>query len=314
MVTQPPAGVPAESGAWGTIHKIIKFALHPRKPLARNLDVKTTFPASAVLLFLTVLCGLQAAAPAQPASGNWSVAVGGGALMGPAFPGSSDYQIMIVPSIRVRYGDKFAASVERGITYNFVNTAEFVAGPLLRVDFGREADGKSLFRIAGKRSTALTGFADVSTTLQAGAFVGHRLGRWNSRLELMQGVNGHEAFTSVLSVDYSITAFQPGGPPPPFVLTTGPRLHWGAAKYHNAYFGVDAQAARGSGLRQYEAGSGLTSAGWSGMLVRPLNRRWSLLFLAGYERLLSPASDSPLVREKGSQHQFRSGAFLSYTL
>lgn len=235
--------------------------------------------------------------------------------MGPAFPGSSDYQLMVVPSIRVRYGDKFAASVERGITYNFLNTPEFVAGPLLRVDFGREADGKSLFRIAGKRSTALVGFADVSTTLQAGAFVGHRFGRWASRLELLQGVNGHEAFTGSLSVDYSVTpAIQRGGPPPAFVFTTGPRLHWGSADYHNAYFGVDAAASRVSGLRQYETGSGLTSAGWTGMLVRPLNQRWSVVLLAGYEQLLSQAADSPLVREKGSKHQFRSGAFLSYTL
>ncbi len=268
-----------------------------------------------LLVPMLALGRLASTAAAQPPASGWSVAVGGGMLVGPAFPGASDYQLMVVPSLRVRYGEKFSASVEQGITYALLDTGDFSAGPLLRVDFGREANGKSLFRVAGKKSTALTGFADVPTTLQAGVFVSHRFDHWVSRLELLQGVNGHEGFTGTLSTNYAVTPAGPSGRgAPAYVFTTGPRLHWGGSSYNDAYFGVSPEAARLSGLKTYRAGSGLTSAGWSANYVRPIDRRWSLVIFGGYERLLGDAANSPLVREKGSKHQTRSGVFVSYTL
>ena len=130
--------------------------------------------------------GMTAAeSPRTPA--GWSVDVGGGVLYAPAFSGSEDYQLMAVPALRVTYGYTFFASVGDGVGYTMLAKGNWSAGPLVKYDFGRESDGKSPFRIAGKRSTALTGFADVDGTVQAGGFSQGQMGCLVGQLGITTG-------------------------------------------------------------------------------------------------------------------------------
>lgn len=264
--------------------------------------------------FLNALVGLAlapvlSAQPRPPAEG-WNYAAGAAAIMAPAFPGSEDYQLMLVPSIRVSYGEVFFASVEQGIGYNLVNESGWVAGPLLKFDFGREASGKNPFRVVGKRSQGLRGFEDVDFTFQGGIFVGRESGPWAARAELLQGINGHEGLTGDLSLDHRTvwTGRQPG---PPVIFSTGPRLRWADADYVDAFYGVSPRAALATGLPRYAPDAGLVSLGWGATVVKPLRDRWSLVVLAGYNRLMADAADSPLVRERGSRHQLVTGLVLS---
>lgn len=276
--------------------------------------MKSLYAFIGLTLSLAALsASLQAQAPETAPS--WRVGVGGGSLWAPAFPGSKDYQLMVVPDIRVAYGDTFFASVDQGIGYNFRGELGWVAGPLLKLDFGRNADGKSAFRVAGSRSQALVGFADIDSTLQAGGFVGGRWGDWQARLELLQGLNGHEGFTGSLNLDYNVVMLSAEGRRgPPTILSTGPRLLWGDAGYNDAYFGISSAASLGSGLPSYKAGAGLVSAGWSFSYVRPLGPQLTLIGIGGYDRLMGDAADSPLVQKRGSENQFTVGLFLSWAL
>jgi outer membrane protein len=263
-------------------------------------------------LVSSLLTGLPTTATAGAASTGWTVSVGGGLLAGPAFPGSSDYQVQAVPSVRLAYQDVFFASVEEGVGYNLVNTGPWRVTPLLAVDFGRDADGDSLFRVAGDSSTALVGFADIDTTLQAGVRVTRPLGDWQTSLNVRRGLNGHKGLTAEVAMEKAstVTPGQQGGAGR-WTLVTGPRASWGDGKYNDAYFGVTPAASAGSGLPVYRAASGLVSAGWGLTMIGSLEGDWSMVGFVRYNRLLGDAADSPLVRQRGSADQLSGGLFLS---
>jgi outer membrane protein len=268
--------------------------------------VKITPFWPSLVLFATITIVPAARAAGAPA--GWSVNVGGGALFAPAFPGSSDYQLRALPSVRVSYGDRFAASYEQGVSYIVAQSDRWSLAPLLKVDFGRDADGKGSFVVAGSRSEALRGFADIDTTLQAGARVGFADGAWSGSAALLQGLNGHEGLTLELALDRS-TRLASG-----WVLGTGPRLEWGDRKYNHAFFGVTPAAALGSGLAGYSAGAGINSAGWNLSALCRHDNGWTWIASLGYARLLGDAGDSPLVRVKGDRDQARLGLFVAKRL
>ena len=268
------------------------------------------------VLFLTALMFVTAVS-AQPEndSEEWSFRVGGGAIWAPAFSGSSDYQLMIVPSIRLNYGATFFASLEQGIGYNFEINSEWTAGPLIKFDFGRDADGNSPFRVSGSKSKALVGFKDIDSTIQVGVFAQFDRDSWSTKIELLQGMNGHEGLIADISIDYKI---QLGGseaqPGPPLFITTGPRLRWADADYTNTYYGITAADSLGSGLPTYTAAGGVTSFGWGFSVVMPLSQQMAIVGFAGIDKLVGDAADSPLIIQRGSENQFSGGVFLSYKM
>lgn len=256
-----------------------------------------------------------ATAGAQPSkeADSWSTSVGAGAIWGPAFSGSSDYQLMVVPNIQVNYGDTFFASVGQGIGYNFEVNSEWVVGPLIKFDFGRDADGESTFRVGGDKSTALLGFKDIDSTVLVGGFARFDRNMWSAKVELLQGMNGHEGLIADFSIDYKArfggSEAQPG---PPVFLATGPRMRWASDDYSNTYYGISAADSLGSGLPTYTTSGGVATIGWGVSLVMPLNRQVALIGFAGYDKLMGDAADSPLIVQRGSENQFTTGAFLSY--
>lgn len=292
-------------------------------PAAEALTISFRRPHSlhpsrrAERLGLIMLLTLPGFLPAQvkrpaPTAPAWEIAVGGGMFTAPAFPGASDYQVMVVPDLRVRYGETFSASIDQGARYEFALGDRWTAGPLLALDFGRDQDG-SPFSVGGGTSTALQGFADIDATLQAGAFVHFTQSAWSAELQLLQAVGSYEGLSAELTVNYRTSLGGPvtdGG----LLVLTGPRLRWDDASTQNAYFGVTAAAAVGSGLPVYRASAGLRSVGWSATVLRALSARTQLFALLSYERLAGDAADSPLVRQHGDANQFFGGVFVSWQL
>lgn len=265
-----------------------------------------------------LVLGFLAAAGAAAGAGapaGWVVSVGGGLLSGPAFAGSKDYQLKAVPSVRLAYRDVFFASVEDGIGYNVVNGPDWKIAPVLGYDFGREADGGSTFRVAGKKSPALAGFDDIDSALEAGLRVQRPLGPWNATLDVRRALGSHRGLTVQLATEQAkVVAEGQRGGAGRWMMTTGPRATWGDRKYNDAFFGISPAAATRSGLPIYTATSGLVSAGWGLSFLGSLEGDWSMVGLLRYERLLGDAADSPLVRQRGRADQFTGGLFLSLRL
>jgi outer membrane protein len=260
---------------------------------------------------LSLALALAAVAPSLQAAGapaGWSVSVGGGVLYAPAFAGSSDYQLRALPSVRVTHGDRFAASYEQGVSYVVARSDRWTLAPLTKLDSGRDADGEGSFVVAGGRSDALRGFADIDTTVQAGARLVFSEGAWGATAEVLQGLNGHEGLTLDLALDRSVRLASG------WVIATGPRLGWADRDYNNTFFGVSPSASAGSGLARFSAASGFNTAGWNLTAICRHDNGWTGIGTLGVSRLLGDAADSPLVRLKGDRHQLRFGLFISKQL
>ncbi len=251
----------------------------------------------------------QRAPEAPHEAGGWELSIGGGAIAGPAYLGSDTYELSVVPYVRAAYGDVFFASVQEGVGYNVVNTEDWRAGPLARIDFGREEDGEGPFRIAGDDSDDLAGLGDVDATAELGGFVERTAGPWELSLELRQGLSGHEGFVGDASASYT-TRTRVGRTP--LILSAGPSFRFGDEDYVGAYFGVDADQAAASGYDEFEAEAGIVSYSLNATAIVPVSQRAALTGFAGYTRVAENAADSPIVSVSGDEDQVTLGAFYSY--
>lgn len=244
---------------------------------------------------------------------GWRVTIGAGALYAPTYEGDDDYRLSLLPNVQVQYGERFSASVQDGVSYRWINTERWRAGPIGRVKFSRNEDGDQAFAISGEDTDDLQGLGDVDTSIELGGFIERDWGAFTTGLELRQAVSGHDGLVADLNARWtgrsSIGSF-------PLIWSLGPRARIVDDQYVSAYFGVDAAQSLSSGLPQYEAAGGLYSYGLGASLIAPLDRqnRWSAVLVAGYDRLTGDAADSPLVRERGSPNQASIGLFVARRL
>ncbi len=244
---------------------------------------------------------------------SWTVRTGAGLLYAPAFLGSKDYQMLAVPDLRFAYKDRFFASVQDGIGYNIINKPHWQSGPIAKLAFQRNENGKSPFKFAGTSTKALRGLGDVDTTIELGGYLQYNWRDWSTRLEVRQGINGHNGLINDLNLNYThdiSPLFYKAGPP--LILSIGPHVSAVNQNYNQAYFGVDSNQAQRSGLPEYDAHSGILNYGLSSVLVVPLNYHLSATLIASYDRLADDAADAPLVTQRGTPDQAMIGLFLSY--
>lgn len=264
-----------------------------------------------VITVLAVLGATGAASAQSSQDDGWRVDVGAGGLYAPSYEGDDSYQLSALPSVQVRYGDRFFASVENGVGYNWINTPSLRAGPIGRIKFSRDEDGDKTFAIAGDDTDDLRGLGDVDTSIELGGFVEYELGAITLSAEARQAVTGHEGFVADVSAEWSGRA-NPFGPP--VFWSVGPRARFVDESYADAYFGVDAAQSVASGLPVYSAGGGLHAYGVGASALLPLSEDLAVVTFAGYDRLTGDAADSPLVRLRGSENQASVGVFVSYRL
>ncbi len=268
-----------------------------------------------LLALFTATCLVTTTAQAQdrrPDMDGWQFSVGGGAIFSPNYLGDDAYALSVVPSIRANYGDKFFASVEGGIGYALIDNGMFRAGPLARVEFGRdEAEGGGPFRVVGNDSTDLIGLGDIDTTVSLGGFAEVEMGALTASIKAGQAISAHNGLTGEFGLSYK-TVLRDFGPP--IILSAGPRIEYGDKDYTGTLFGVTAAQSAASGLPSYTASGGVSSYGVSGTAIMPLTRKVTATMITSYKRLSGDAANAPLVQQRGSKDQFFTGIILSYAL
>jgi len=233
---------------------------------------------------------------------GWQMTVGVAPVIAPVYSGSQDYALSIYPDIRLRYEDKFFASIPEGIGYNAILTQNWKIGPLVKLRFGRKEDtGGSPFLVAGE-TDALLGMGDIDPAGEAGGFVEYRTGNFGTRLEIRQGFGGHDGVIGDVNINY----FDRIGP---VRYTVGPRMTLASDRFINTYYGVSASQSAASGYSAYTAGSGLVSMGVGASAVMTLSNSWNVALIAGYDYLMDEANQSPFVE---SANQFSLIGSLNY--
>ena len=251
-------------------------------------------------------CLAQAAAielPRVKPPEGWQITVGVAPVITPVYSGSQDYALSIYPDLRVRYDDRFFASIPEGMGYNAVLTQNWKIGPLIKLRFGRKEDtGGSSFLVAGE-TDALLGMGDIDPAGEAGGFVEYRTANWGTRFELRQGFGGHDGLIGDVNVNY----FNRIGS---VAYTVGPRMTLASDGFTNTYYGVSPSQSAVSGYSPYTAGNGIVSMGVGASAFMSLSSSWKVALIAGYDYLMDEANNSPLVE---SASQFSLIGSLSYS-
>ncbi len=245
------------------------------------------------------IAGAHAADDYNTGVSAWIVTIGGYAAAQPDYEGSDDYEAAFKPIFNIRRegAKEYLELPDDAGGFALIDRGGFRFGPA----FGFRDERNS------SDNRDLRGLKDVDFTFELGAFAEYwPADNLRTRVELLQGVNGHEGFVANFSIDAVLNRGA-------WTFTAGPRLTAVSGEYRDSYFSVSAGESAVSGLDQFEAEGGLQSAGATVSASYRLSERLAVKFYGEYDHLLDDAADSPLVDDRGSESQFTGGVGAAYT-
>lgn len=224
--------------------------------------------------------------------------VGLGPQLFPSYPGADGHVLRPLVDISSARGDtpfEYEAPDE-SFGFALVKRGGFGIGPALAYQGSR------------KPSDVGAPVEKVKGTIEAGAFVQYYLGEnFRLRTEGRRGLGGHDGWVGNVGADFISRDKDE------YVFAVGPRVSWSNGRYQRAYYGVSPQSAVATGLPLYTPDGGIQGVGATSSIHVALTPRWGLYGYAQYERLVSDAGDSPLVRSFGSRNQLSGGVALTVT-
>lgn len=245
---------------------------------------------AAALPFMAMLSPAQAEGVKDH---QYVIDLGGGLMAQPRYPGSDE--TIMVPYPLIAVGKFFVPGY----------------GQIDGENSTRRLTVYPSFNFIGKRdasaSNELEGMKDVDWALEAGLGVSYRYDWIRGFMEIRQGFNGYSGQVAQFGADVIAS------PTEDLEVRFGPRAGWGSQNYMETYFGITAKEADASPVydKSYKADAGFNTVGLAGSATYNLTETWKLHGLAGWDRLIGDAGDSPIVKE-GSENQFYGGAGLTY--
>lgn len=235
--------------------------------------------------------------------GVTNIRVGLGPVVAPAYEGSDDYKIKAAPLISFRYRDLVRVDNNR-IRVNvfgsesLFGSSNFNAGPLLRIDSGRDESD----------SPDLAGLGDVGISVELGLFASYTAGPVRTRLRLRHDVIGGHSGMEIIG-DLGVAIYRSDR------LTVSGTLSstWSDGSYMDSFFSVNAAQALASGLPAFAATSGVKDVSLAFASNYRVSDQWALVGNVGYSKLLGDAKTSPIVAIQGSSSQFVGGLFAVYS-
>ena len=256
---------------------------------------------------LTVFLLAPVAALAQPAEpkGDWSLRIGGAALMAPSYEGSDRFKARPLPLVDLNWRDTVFLDTRRGLGANVFKMTDpqgrgaLKIGPFVNWRFARkESDDDDL-----------RGVGNVKGGIDAGAFANYTFGRLEFDLAGKRNLSESDLGGTVeAGLRYRLA------PIGRTMASFGPRATWADGDFMKTYFGVPAAKASAAGLAAYTPSSGIKDVGIGAAVIHPLGGNWALTGFGGYSRLVGDAADSPLVKQRGTPNQFSIGFGISYKL
>lgn len=281
--------------------------------IAKNLFRKPSFKLSATcrlgiaalsMMTLSILHHSARGDEVTKLRDTWDITLGGGASVEPSYEGGRDHVVDPLPYFDASWYDingreRMFVSVDDGAGIDVLSTGKWTAGPLL---FWRPGRGVS-------DSSDLRGLDYVESSFQGGAFVEY---------------DPHDCCDIFLRVRHDILSDSNGT----FVDLGGEvnapiaEKHWYAGlKVVSTWannsglqpmFGITPAQSTTSGLTAYKPDSGFRDISLQPSLTYQFNETWATQFFVNYERLLGPAADSPLIRNRGTPDQFSGGLLLLF--
>ena len=275
-------------------------SLFQRKRIVRNI-----LAALFITLFLWHPCVSQ-----ETAENRWSYSLGLGMANVPTYLGDNDYQVILFPNFRIAYSDRIFASLLEGIGFHAVKGNSWSYGPIIKYQASRYKYGSITSKVEVEKTKVLNNLEDVAFTVEPGVFFQYSNKLIHTKLEIRQGIGGHNGFIGELKSEYR-SIFRLFGRS--IFYAIGPQLKIADTDFNSAFFGIDQKQALETDLGIYEPKFGVLSYGLNGTLMVPLRRKFSMIAFAGYNRLGNVATESDLIIEYGSVNQSAFGLILYYT-
>lgn len=232
-----------------------------------------------------------------------AVAVGG--AYKPDYEGADHQESTPLLAAELQYKTYYVEVLGAGANINVSPYSAIEFGPTVSYGGGRDDDVDS---------DAVSRMREIDDALEIGAFV-----KMPFDAVLMQDdtVSLNAEIATDVSDAHDGTVIKVGvGYGRPFSdrldLDTSLQATYATENYNQTYFGVDADNATRSGLAQYDADAGLKDVGIKVKAHYRLSKRWGVLGVVGYDKLLGDAADSPIVDQEGDDDQWIAGMGLSY--
>jgi outer membrane scaffolding protein for murein synthesis (MipA/OmpV family) len=232
-------------------------------------------------------------------SGDWYLTLGAKGFVAPRFEGAEDFMLSAAPVISLgRAGSSVRfSSLNDSASFGFIDTGVFRAGLAGKLIAGRDKGD----------SDDLKGLHDTDWGVEVGGFAEfYPTNNIRGRVEVRRGIGAHDGIVADVAVD----AFK--DLTPTVRVSAGPRATFATKDYFREYYGVDASESLASGLAQYRPGGGLKSLGLGGQITWQTTDKITTSAYGEYSRLMGPAADSSLVKERGSANQVTVGLQATY--
>ena len=225
-------------------------------------------------LALAVLFAVPAHAQDFGATGGrtFSVDLGVGAALRPAYPGAEDAEV--APWI-----------IWRDAGFGPVGTAP-AEGFSIAPSFGTVAKRES------SDDAALTGLDDIDRAYELGLRVSYGAGPVTAYGSVRRGFEGHEGITGEVGAKYRTELSDR------VTLWSGAEVVYGNDDFNNTYFGVTPAESVTSGLPASAPGGGLNEAAITFEARYAINDTTAVLGEVRYGKLIGDAGDSPVVQEE----------------
>jgi len=257
----------------------------------------------AFITLMLTFAAVSVPAFAQESGIGGNIMIGGG--MAPEYEGSKDYKFIPMAMGKIEYDGYYLEAKGLGVRANVSPLEGIEFGPTVSMHGGRDNDVENEYVAKMRKiddATEAGVFAKISTK-----------DLFRDRDELSLEVeyladtgDTHEGYTVSLESEYQFF------PVEKVILGVSLSAVYADENYNQTYFGVDADNAARSGLREYSAGGGFKNVGVGFKAGYSFNMNWSVMGIAKYERLLGDAADSPIIDKDGSEGQFMAGAGLMY--
>ncbi|MGX9962898.1 MipA/OmpV family protein [Roseomonas sp. F4] len=253
--------------------------------------LRHTSCALAMLAFTGAAAALPGAAQAQRAplpENGWSMRLGAGAAIGPAYPGSETTQFSPFPLVDLAYRpalpllDTVFLNARDGLGVVALRQGPFSIGGSIGYAPGRDQD------VAAR----LQGMGDIEAAARANLFLRADFGQFGLSVEAARALGDQEGTT----LTFGASLRQPVGPR--LMLLGRVEATWADEDHMQQWFGVTSQQASRSRFAAYNAEAGFRSVSGSLTAIYSLSDRWSLSGSAGVAQLLGDAADSPITESK----------------
>ena len=240
-------------------------------------------------MFMGFLVGLTALLLVISGAQAAEFSIGGGIGVAPDYEGSSDYELVPVPTGSAKFDNgMFVKLLGLNLRANLIPSTFWRLGPMY--NYRAERDDVE--------NDQVDDLKDVSDANELGIWGGIDWQGWYVLFDFLADTgNAHEGWTAKLAGGYKWPISKE------LVFSMGGFTTYADDDYAQTYFGVDAADAARSGLAQYDADEGIKDVGLDFGLNWGFAQSWDLRGLFQVKQLVGDADDDSPVVDEGSETQ-----------